>query len=560
MHVKTHARNLNGNNRSFRGGAAQCNMMKANNQHWRPFRGPRGRAVQERTMEMDKLQEDVHQLNQMLCREKEQCFREKKERMLQVKDLDITKKQLDKERHLKETFMNRCKYLEGLLGDNTGENSLMHLGSTNKTKKTSNGFEAMQVDPLTSNKVSADLQAEVNKNKLLQEELDKVKAAHHEMGVRYENDMASAKQMVDTLQCELQKQKQVHTDKVSHDKDALAALTVEHKALGQKMAEVNQSYQNDMIRARQMVETFQCELQKQKQVHTDKVSHDKDALATLTVEHKALGQKMAEVNQSYQNDMASAKQMVETLQCELQKQKQVHTDKVSHDKDALAALTVEHRALGQKMAEVNQSYQNDMIRARQMVEALQLELQKQRQAQADIVSPDQSAIMTLKAEHHATCQKMAQEMADLQKSALQKEQMMVKELERVNAQLDAQKDYKELKELKTTGVGVFRAAILEERNKVSKLLEYLEEYKATHQELNNKYTSEVLSVRQQAENQKHQSEIEIKSYSDKLTQSQQHISHLRAEQDALRQHCQQMESFYLGKLNELGCQLSEAPT
>ncbi|XP_034536242.1 golgin subfamily A member 3-like isoform X2 [Notolabrus celidotus] len=503
MHVKTHARNLNGNNRSFRGGAAQCNMMKANNQHWRPFRGPRGRAVQERTMEMDKLQEDVHQLNQMLCREKEQCFREKKERMLQVKDLDITKKQLDKERHLKETFMNRCKYLEGLLGDNTGENSLMHLGSTNKTKKTSNGFEAMQVDPLTSNKVSADLQAEVNKNKLLQEELDKVKAAHHEMGVRYENDMASAKQMVETLQCELQKQKQVHTDKVSHDKDALAALTVEHRALGQKMAEVNQSYQNDMIRARQMVEA---------------------------------------------------------LQLELQKQRQTQSDNVSHDKDALAALTVEYQALGQKMAEVNQSYQSDMIRARQMVEALQLELQKQRQAQADIVSPDQSAIMTLKAEHHATCQKMAQEMADLQKSALQKEQMMVKELERVNAQLDAQKDYKELKELKTTGVGVFRAAILEERNKVSKLLEYLEEYKATHQELNNKYTSEVLSVRQQAENQKHQSEIEIKSYSDKLTQSQQHISHLRAEQDALRQHCQQMESFYLGKLNELGCQLSEAPT
>ncbi|XP_034541886.1 interaptin-like [Notolabrus celidotus] len=540
MYVKTHARNLNGNKRSFRGGAAQSNMIKATK-------------LQRRccwSLSTSKLQQDVHQLNQMLSREKDQCYREKMERMLQSKDLDITKKQLKKERQLKITFFNRCKYLEGLLGDNTGENSLMHLGSTDKIKKTSNGFEAMQEDPLTSNKVLADLQAEVNKNKLLQEELDKVKAAHHEMGVRYQNDMLSAMQMMKTLKCEIQLQTEVHADLVQDHAD-LTCLTLDN-TLCQEMLEENKGLHAEIQSTRQQIETLQCELQKI-QTHSDNVSHDKDALTALTVEHKALCEEMAEVKQSYENDMISARQMVEALQLELQEQRQTHSD-------ALTALTVEHKALCEEMAEVKQSYENDMISARQMVEALQLELQKQRQAQADKVSQDQSVIMTLKAEHHATCQKMAQEMADLQKSALQKEQMMVKELERVNTQLDAQKDYKELKELKTTGVGVFRAAILEERNKVSKLLEYLEEYKATHQELNNKYTSEVLSLRQQAENQKQKFETEVKSYSDKLTQSQRHISHLRAQQDALRQHCKQRESFYLRKLNELSSQLSEAPT
>ncbi|XP_034551556.1 interaptin-like [Notolabrus celidotus] len=481
MQVKTHSRNLNGNKRSFRGGAAQSNMIKATNLHRRCCW----------SLSTSELQQDVHQLNQMLIREKDQGYREKMERMLKSKDLDITKKQLKKERQLKMTFINRCKYLEGLLGDNTGENSLMHLGNTNKIKKTSNGFEAMQEDPLTSNKVLADLQAEVNKNKLLQEELDKVKAAHHEMGVRYKDDMLSAMQMMKTLKCEIQLQMEVHADLV--------------------------------------------------QDHAD--------LTSLTLDN-TLCQEMLEENKGLHAEIQSTRQQMETLQCELQKI-QTQADNVSHDNDALAALTVEHKAICEEMAEVKQSYENDMISARQMVEALQLELQEQRQAQADKVSSEQSVIMTLKAEHHATCQKMA----DLQKSALQKEQTMVKELERVNTQLDAQKDYEELKELKTTGVGVFRAAILEERNKVSKLLEYLERYEATHQELNDKYTSEVLSFRQQAENQKQKFETETKSYSDKLTQSQQHISHLRAEQDALRQHCQQMESFYLRKMNELGSQL-----
>ncbi|XP_034559463.1 GRIP and coiled-coil domain-containing protein 2-like isoform X3 [Notolabrus celidotus] len=465
MNVKTHARNLNRNKRSFRGGAAQSTMIKATNLHRRCCW----------SLSTSKLQQDVHQLNQMLIREKDQCYREKMARMVQSKDLDITKKQLKKERQLKMTFINRCKYLEGLLGDSTGENYLMHLGSPDKIKQTSNGFEATQEDPTTSNKVLADLKAEVNKNKLLQEELDKVKAAHHEMGVRYKDDMLSAMQMMKTLKCEIQLQMEVHADLV--------------------------------------------------QDHAD--------LTSLTLDN-TICQEMLEENKGLHAEIKSTRQMVEALQLELQEHRQTQADTVSHDKDALAALTVEHKAICQEMVEVKQSYENDMISARQMVEALQLEVQEHRQTQADKVSRDQSFIMALKAEHHATCQKMAQEMADLQKSALQEKQMMVKELERVNTKLNAQKDYEELKELKTTGVGVFRAAILEERNKVSQLLEYLERYEATHQELNNKYTSEVLSFRQQAENQKQKFETEIKSYSDKLKQSQQHISHLRAEQDALR--------------------------
>ncbi|XP_034559462.1 GRIP1-associated protein 1-like isoform X2 [Notolabrus celidotus] len=485
MNVKTHARNLNRNKRSFRGGAAQSTMIKATNLHRRCCW----------SLSTSKLQQDVHQLNQMLIREKDQCYREKMARMVQSKDLDITKKQLKKERQLKMTFINRCKYLEGLLGDSTGENYLMHLGSPDKIKQTSNGFEATQEDPTTSNKVLADLQAEVNKNKplqeeldkvladlkaevnknkLLQEELDKVKAAHNEMGVRYKDDMLSAMQMMKTLKCEIQLQMEVHADLV--------------------------------------------------QDHAD--------LTSLTLDN-TICQEMLEENKGLHAEIQSTRQQIETLQHELQKI-QTHSDNVSHYKDALAALTVEHNAICQEMVEVKQSYENDMISARQMVEALQLELQEHRQTQADKVSRDQSVIMALKAEHHATCQKMAQEMADLQKSALQEKQMMVKELERVNTKLNAQKDYEELKELKTTGVGVFRAAILEERNKVSQLLEYLERYEAKHQELNDKYTSEVLSFRQQAENQKQKFETEIQSYSDKLTQSQKHISHLRAEQDALR--------------------------
>ncbi|CAJ1057416.1 golgin subfamily A member 3-like isoform X1 [Xyrichtys novacula] len=70
----------------------------------------------------------------------------------------------------------------------------------------SGGQTPMLKDSDSIVQASVDLQLERLKNQRLQEELDKLKAAHCDLNRRYQADVVSVKQQMDSLQQELQKQ------------------------------------------------------------------------------------------------------------------------------------------------------------------------------------------------------------------------------------------------------------------------------------------------------------------------------------------------------------------
>ncbi|CAJ1081814.1 golgin subfamily A member 3-like isoform X2 [Xyrichtys novacula] len=117
---------------------------------------------------------------------------------------------------------------------------------------------------------SVDLQQE-RLNQYLQEELDKLKAAHHDLEIRYQADVVSVKQQidslqqelqkqVDSLQQELQKQMKTHGDRVSQDqavKRSSVAVVVKNNSFLKSMAEEIDKHQQNVTQAGQIVESLQ---------------------------------------------------------------------------------------------------------------------------------------------------------------------------------------------------------------------------------------------------------------------------------------------------------------
>ena len=64
---------------------------------------------------------------------------------------------------------------------------------------------------INEEKYQADLQAEKHKNKFLQEELDRISVSYNEIRLSYQTDIMKVRQQVDTLQQDLVKQKQQKT-------------------------------------------------------------------------------------------------------------------------------------------------------------------------------------------------------------------------------------------------------------------------------------------------------------------------------------------------------------
>ncbi|CAJ1057979.1 golgin subfamily A member 3-like isoform X2 [Xyrichtys novacula] len=283
---------------------------------------------------------------------------------------------------------------------------------------------------------SVDLQLERLKNQRLQKELDKLKAAHCDLNRRYQADVVSVKQQMDSLQQELQKQMKTNGDRVSQDQAAKRSSAAKNNSLLKSMTEEMDKHKQNLIHAEQTVESLQQKLQKQERAHSEKVSWDQAVKRFLTAQNKALLQKMAEEKKKHQQNMTHAEQTIKSLQHKLKKQSQA--------------------PLGQ-------------------------------------TSQDQLVTRAVKAEHNTICQKMRQEMEVLQHSATQREQMMA-EQEKLNNQLIIQKNSTtELQVTDDQSLAQLRAPILEERKKTNFFLQELKNYKPAHNELTEKYKSVVLS-------------------------------------------------------------------
>ena len=141
------------------------------------------------------------------------------QRLLQ--QLEDTKEQLKKQKTLKEMYIRRgeetTRELERLRKSSkdvklsNAKIATQERDNTRQKKKKDlhKDHEELQVAHLiTEEKNQADLQAEKHKNKLLLDELDQISVSHNEIRLSYQTDVMKVRQQLDTLQHDLVKEMQ----------------------------------------------------------------------------------------------------------------------------------------------------------------------------------------------------------------------------------------------------------------------------------------------------------------------------------------------------------------
>ncbi|XP_070765867.1 trichohyalin-like [Enoplosus armatus] len=209
-----------------------------------------GRTLQNTLMERDALCQQVRELNDLLGRERANFLREQGRRVQLCQELEETKKQLIRQKRLKEMYINRGKetkrelqrfqkYSDGETLSTAKIAAQVHNNIKQKKKKLlQKDYEELQVAHMIRyEKFSAELQVEKEKSKFLQEELERIKVSHHEVCQKYEAEVLTVRQQADNLLRELETEKKAHAERVKKDLYLVQYLRAEQVSLHQKMAE-----------------------------------------------------------------------------------------------------------------------------------------------------------------------------------------------------------------------------------------------------------------------------------------------------------------------------------
>ncbi|XP_036960491.1 paramyosin-like isoform X1 [Acanthopagrus latus] len=342
-----------------------------------------------------------------------------RERLIQ--ELEETREQLKKQKTLKEMYINRGKettrelerlrkYSDDATLSSTKIATQVRDNTRQKKKKDLHkDYEELKVAHLINEeKYQADLQAEKDKNSLLQKELDQISISYNELKVRYETDVIEVRQQVETLKHKLQgeaqqrKLLQQHNEleiaQASSQDKYTAELQVEQQKnniLKDKLDKISQRYETDVTEVRHQVETLRHELQGEAQQRK-----------LLQQQHNEL-----EIAQASSQDKYTAE-----LQVEQQK----------------------NNPLQDKIEKISQGYESEVITVRQQAESLQRELEKEVKAHVDTMLRDLQVITNLKAEQNDLRHSMTEEINNLKQKTLEKEEYYERQLEELKSQLTAQ--------------------------------------------------------------------------------------------------------------------------
>uniref|UniRef100_UPI0037E7EFD9 calponin homology domain-containing protein DDB_G0272472-like n=1 Tax=Semicossyphus pulcher TaxID=241346 RepID=UPI0037E7EFD9 len=374
-----------------------------------------GGAQQHIPGELETLRRDVRQLTELLERERAHCRREKDQRLLISNELEDVKQQLVKQKTLKEMYINRGKdtkrdlerlekyskeetlsvtKIATMVRDTTRQKKKKHLHAD---------YEELQVAHLVSTeRFTAELQGEREQIEVLQKELEKTEVSNHELSLRYETDVLSSRQLVETLKFELQQQVEAHAERVSQDQHVIKTLRAEQDALRQTMAEEIHNLQ-------------QTSFEKEKQFWTEL-----EELRTQLCVHKL-------IEKDYEELQSAHKICQERFSAELQEEK--NNTKLLQEQ--LESLRVSKQQLSQR-------YQTDVLAVRQQAESHQRELETQIKSLMNKEADDQVLIWNLEAEKGVIQQQMAEEINTLQQNIVVKETNYCGELEELKTALSIQ--------------------------------------------------------------------------------------------------------------------------
>ncbi|KAG8004660.1 hypothetical protein GBF38_009014 [Nibea albiflora] len=411
-------------------------------------------------------------------------------------ELEETKAQLKRQKFLKEQFINKEKEtrreLERLKKYTDPEtlsaakiaNQVRDNTKRKKKKLLQVDYEELQVahiinDEKFNNELQHDLDNEILQKHLLQSDYEEAFNALQEE--REKNK--SLQQQLDEASVSLREVKQQQ-----------AAEKEERKTLEQELDEITQKYETEVIVVRQQADTLQCELEKEIKSHAVSLSESLHLIQNLKAEQEAVHEKMAEEMTVLQQ---SALEGQKTFWNELDELRTKLIAQVSLNLELSTELQAEREAL-QKIAG-----RDDNQPPKEAEEAEDKQCEQQ--------APISPALHDL--DNEILQKHLLQSDYEEAFNALQEEREKNKSLQQ---QLDeASVSLHEVKQQ--------QAAEKEERKTLEQELD----------EITQKYETEVIVVRQQADTLQCELEKEIKSHAVSLSESLHLIQNLKAEQEAV---------------------------
>ncbi|XP_053718681.1 uncharacterized protein LOC128757425 [Synchiropus splendidus] len=415
------------------------------------------------------------------------------------------------------------------------------------------------------------LQNEKDKNLLINEELEKMKALHQELMLKY----LKVEQLATNLQRTLDMERLSHSDREQQDMKLQQSLRADKEALRQQLLEEmakmereattkheslcreterlsevqtlhkehienelqgekdknsllsqeleNLTFTNQELllkyeTAEQQVESLQRLLSAESKALTDKVQEDIKIFQSLRAEKEALRVKMAEDYASLQKQAAIE---LESVCRKLEEQKEINCLNQENFRTELQAERDRNVLLNQKLNTLSHSHQ-ELNRRCEMVEQqatlLQEKLDMEMKSHAEKLKASQQLFQSWRTEKEALRQKMAKEMGDLQSDAIAKQESLLKEVE-------------ELKETLVFNEKNFKSELHNERVNNSLLSQKFEQISNSYQELSLKCQN----FEQQVVHLQKLLEMEVKSHANRVKEDRQLLQSLRAEKETLRQ-------------------------
>ncbi|XP_047217605.1 putative WEB family protein At1g65010, chloroplastic [Girardinichthys multiradiatus] len=342
------------------------------------------------------FQGEIQRLNALLEMEREKWFKENQKVAYLQTELAETQFQWRRQKSLKEMYINKEKETKSKLEridrfsdpatlDPAVIASKVHNDMKYKKKKLlQKDFEEIKVALILNQEAfTSQIQAEKEKNNVLQEELDKLKTSYEELCSKCEVDVAAGRQ-----------QAQVQTfceEKIGEDPQLLEKLRAAKDDLHQKMSqeivflkekeehleseleqvkdfhqELLGVYERDVAKLKEEVETYQKELNHEKTANSHramkdvhlikKLRHDNTYLYSTMSEKIEILQRQLEETENHldqnEKDNSALRQRVKNFQQQIIQEKKAHLKTAKTDLTLLNSMRTEQDDLKENMSKV----------------------------------------------------------------------------------------------------------------------------------------------------------------------------------------------------------------
>ncbi|KAF0024436.1 hypothetical protein F2P81_023238 [Scophthalmus maximus] len=376
-------------------------------------------------------------------------------------------------------------------------------------------------------KMAEEPQVQNEKNMALQEELERLRASYQELSQRYETDVNTVRQQADNSQCEHGKEIESHTDMVAQDqllmqKEKNMVLQEVLETLRASYQELSQRYETNLSTVMQKAENIQHDIEKDIESHTDMVTQEqllmqKEKNMVLQEELEKLSASYQELSQRYETDLSTVMQKADDFQRELEKEIESHTDMVTQDqflmqKEKNMVLQEELDTVSASYQELRQRFETDLSTVMQRADDFERQLEKEIESNRDMVSQDQ---LLLQNEKNMVLQELETVRASYQELSQRYETDITTVMQKAD---DFQLQLKE--EIKSHTDMVPQDQLLMQSEKNMVLQEELNTVRASYQELSQRYETDITTVMQKADDFQLQLEKEIESHTDMVSQDQ----------------------------------------